>query len=148
MNPGLVIVLAIAAGLGLVFQNWLMVRITLSSSTVLVAMFLNALVGITLISALLLGKEGASGFKAVFTNLHGWMLIPGLLGAFFVFASISGYRYLGAAATISLLVASQLVGGLVMDMIRSDEIDLSRLIAPIAGAVLLVIGTWLVAQGR
>lgn len=147
MNQGLVIALAIAAGVGLVFQNWLMVRITLSSSTILVAMLLNAVVGITLISSLLLGKEGVSGIKAAFTNLHWWMLIPGLLGTFFVFASISGYRYLGAAATISLLVASQLIGGLVMDIVRSDEVDLSRLIAPIAGAVLLVIGTWLVAQG-
>jgi transporter family-2 protein len=39
-----------------------------------------------------------------------------LLGSFFVFASISGYQNVGAATTIAVLVASQLVGGLAMDI--------------------------------
>ncbi len=36
-------------------------------------------------------------------------MIPGLLGSFFVFASISGYQNVGAATTIAVLVASQLI---------------------------------------
>jgi transporter family-2 protein len=45
-----------------------------------------------------------------------------LLGSFFVFASISGYQNVGAATTIAVLVASQLIGGLVMDVLRSNGI--------------------------
>jgi hypothetical protein len=44
---------------------------------------------------------------------------PGLLGSFFVFASISGYQNVGAATTIAVLVASQLIGGLVMDVVEA-----------------------------
>jgi transporter family-2 protein len=36
-----------------------------------------------------------------------------------VFASISGYQNVGAATTIAVLVASQLIGGLVMDVLRA-----------------------------
>jgi transporter family-2 protein len=75
-----------------------------------------------------------------------WTLIPGLLGSFFVFASISGYQNVGAATTIAVLVASQLIGGLVMDVLRSSGIPLRALIGPVCGAVMLVVGAWLVAR--
>lgn len=75
-----------------------------------------------------------------------WTLIPGLLGSFFVFASISGYQNVGAATTIAVLVASQLIGGLVLDVLRSQGIPLRALIGPVCGAVMLVVGAWLVAR--
>lgn len=50
MNQSLTLAFLIAAGIGLVVQNTLMVRITQTSSTILIAMLLNSLVGI-LISA-------------------------------------------------------------------------------------------------
>lgn len=75
-----------------------------------------------------------------------WTLIPGLLGSFFVFASITGYQNVGAATTIAVLVASQLIGGLVMDIARSHGVPLRAMIGPAIGAVLLVIGAWLVAR--
>jgi len=110
MNSSLTLTFLVAAGIGLVVQNTLMVRITQSSSTILIAMLLNSLVGIVL------------------------------------FVSISGYQYVGAATTIAVLVASQLIGGLVMDVMRSQGIPLRALIGPVCGAFLLVIGAWLVAR--
>ena len=68
-----------------------------------------------------------------------WTLIPGLLGSF-VFASISGYQNVGAATTIAVLVASQLIGGLVMDILKSNGIPLRALVGPVCGAVMLVVG--------
>lgn len=79
-------------------------------------------------------------------TLRWWTLIPGLLGSFFVFASISGYQNVGAATTIAVLVASQLIGGLVLDIFRSHGVPLRALIGPICGAILLVVGAWLVAR--
>ncbi|CAI8895832.1 DMT family transporter [Kosakonia sp. YIM B13611] len=146
MNQSLTLTFLIAAGIGLVVQNTLMVRITQSASTILIAMLLNSLVGIVLFVSILLIKHGVAGFQELYASVKWWTLIPGLLGSFFVFASISGYQYVGAATTIAVLVASQLIGGLVMDVVRSQGVALKVLIGPVCGAVLLVIGAWLVAR--
>ena len=146
MNQSLSLAFLVAAGIGLVIQNTLMVRITQSSSTILIAMLLNSLVGIVLFVAILLIKQGVGGFQELVASVKWWTLIPGLLGSFFVFASISGYQNVGAATTIAVLIASQLIGGLVMDVVKSEGVALRALIGPVCGAVLLVIGAWLVAR--
>lgn len=146
MNQSLTLCFLIAAGIGLVVQNTLMVKITQSASTILIAMLLNSLVGIVLFVSILLIRHGVAGFSELAATVRWWTLIPGLLGSFFVFASISGYQYVGAATTIAVLVASQLIGGLVMDIVRSQGIALKALVGPVCGAVLLVIGAWLVAR--
>lgn len=146
MNQTLTLCFLVAAGIGLVVQNMLMVRITQSASTILIAMLLNSLVGIVLFVSILLLKHGSAGFSELAATVRWWTIIPGLLGSFFVFASISGYQYVGAATTIAVLVASQLIGGLVMDVVRSQGVALKALVGPVCGAVLLVIGAWLVAR--
>lgn len=146
MNQSLTLTFLIAAGIGLVIQNTLMVRITQSASTILIAMLLNSLVGIVLFVSILLIKHGLSSFQELASSVKWWTLIPGLLGSFFVFASISGYQYVGAATTIAVLVASQLIGGLAMDILRQQGIPWRALVSPVCGAVMLVVGAWLVAR--
>ncbi|WP_313161544.1 DMT family transporter [Kosakonia cowanii] len=146
MNQSLTLAFLVAAGIGLVVQNTLMVRITQSSSTIVIAMLLNSLVGIVLFVSILLIKQGVGGFQELVASVKWWTLIPGLLGSFFVFASISGYQNVGAATTIAVLIASQLIGGLVMDVVKSEGVALRALVGPVCGAVLLVIGAWLVAR--
>ena len=119
MNASLTLACLVAAGVGLVVQNTLMVRITQSASTILIAMLLNSLVGIVIFVTMLLLRQGVAGFQELALSVKWWTLIPGLLGSFFVFASISGYQTVGAATTIAVLVASQLVGGLIMDLVRA-----------------------------
>ncbi|HAE7155468.1 TPA_asm: DMT family transporter [Salmonella enterica subsp. houtenae serovar 44:z4,z24:-] len=138
--------LLIAAGVGLVVQNSMMVRITQTSSTILIAMLLNSLVGIVLFVTILWFKQGAAGFGELVASVRWWTLIPGLLGSFFVFASISGYQNVGAATTIAVLVASQLIGGLALDIARSHGVTLRAMVGPAFGALLLVIGAWLIAK--
>lgn len=146
MNHGLIVTFLVAAGIGLVVQNTLMVRITQTSSTILIAMLLNSLVGIALFVSILLIKHGMAGFQELAASVKWWTLLPGLLGSFFVFASISGYQYAGAATTIAVLVASQLIGGLVLDVVRHQPVPWRALAGPVCGAVMLVIGAWLVAR--
>ncbi|WP_262336857.1 DMT family transporter, partial [Salmonella enterica] len=95
MNQSLTLIFLIAAGVGLVVQNSIMVRITQTSSTILIAMLLNSLVGIVLFVTILWFKQGATGFGELVASVRWWTLIPGLLGSFFVFASISGYQNVG-----------------------------------------------------
>lgn len=140
MNASLTLACLIAAGVGLVVQNTLMVRITQSASTILIAMLLNSLVGIVIFVTMLLLRQGVAGFQELALSVKWWTLIPGLLGSFFVFASISGYQNVGAATTIAVLVASQLVGGLIMDLVRAHGVPVRALIGPLCGAVMLVVG--------
>ncbi|EAY3791335.1 DMT family transporter [Salmonella enterica] len=146
MNQSLTLIFLIAAGVGLVVQNSIMVRITQTSSTILIAMLLNSLVGIVLFVTILWLKQGATGFGELVASVRWWTLIPGLLGSFFVFASISGYQNVGAATTIAVLVASQLIGGLALDIARSHGVTLRAMVRPAFGALLLVIGAWLIAK--
>ncbi|EAA7382321.1 DMT family transporter [Salmonella enterica] len=130
MNQPLTLIFLIAAGVGLVVQNSMMVRITQTSSTILIAMLLNSLVGIVLFVTILWFKQGAAGFGELVASVRWWTLIPGLLGSFFVFASISGYQNVGAATTIAVLVASQLIGGLALDIARSHGVTLRAMVGP------------------
>lgn len=61
MSQSLTLAFLIAAGIGLVVQNTLMVRITQTSSTILIAMLLNSLVGIVLFVSILWFKQGMAG---------------------------------------------------------------------------------------
>ena len=119
MNASLTLACLIAAGVGLVVQNTLMVRITQSASTILIAMLLNSLVGIVIFVTMLLLRQGVAGFQELALSVKWWTLIPGLLGSFFVFASISGYQ---------------------------NGVPVRALIGPLCGAVMLVVGAWLVAR--
>ena len=82
MNASLTLACLVAAGVGLVLQNTLMVRITQSASTILIAMLLNSLVGIVIFVTLLLLRQGAAGFQELALSVKWWTLIPGLLGPF------------------------------------------------------------------
>lgn len=64
--------LLIAAGVGLVVQNSIMVRITQTSSTILIAMLLNSLVGIVLFVTILWFKQGATGFGELVASVRWW----------------------------------------------------------------------------
>jgi Uncharacterized protein conserved in bacteria len=126
-----VVALLIAAGGAIVLQNLMMTQIASSASTPLVALALNSLVGLALLLSLIAWRSGAAGF-AELTATFGWRAaLPGLLGTFFVFASLLGYQRLGAGTTVALLVASQLIAGLLIDALRTgaarlDSPDLIR----------------------
>ena len=146
MGGAVTVGLLVSAGLCLVLQNLLMVRITLSASTVLVALVINSAVGLTALLSLLLIRNGPGGVAAEISALRPWAVLPGLLGSFFVFAGILGYQRLGAAPTIAILVASQLMAGLAADQLKPGALPLSANAMPVLGAVLLVVGAVLVAR--
>lgn len=140
MMPGLILGLLVAAGATLVAQNLVMAKITSATSSVLAALMMNSAVGLALLSALMMWHAGIGGVGEIAKTFRPWFLIPGLLGTFFVFASISGYLYLGAAPTIAILVASQLLFGLAWDISRADDLSLQGLMTVALGAGFLVCG--------
>ncbi len=83
MNASLTLACLIAAGVGLVVQNTLMVRITQSASTILIAMLLNSLVGIVIFVTMLLLRQGVAGFQELALSVKWWTLIPRPAGVLF-----------------------------------------------------------------
>ena len=59
-------------------------------------MLLNSLVGIVLFVSILWFKQGMAGFGELVSSVRWWTLIPGLLGSFFVFASVVDTRKMWA----------------------------------------------------
>ncbi len=80
-------------------------------------------------------KQALRALGELVASVRWWTLIPGLLGCIFVFASISGYQNVGAAATIAVLVANQLIGGLALDITRNHGVTLRAMVRPAFGAV-------------
>ncbi|WP_245432434.1 MULTISPECIES: DMT family transporter [unclassified Rhizobium] len=135
----------ILAGISLVLQNVLMVRITQSVSTVIVTLVINSSVGLTALLLILISRNGLAGLAEVAGAIRPWAVLPGLLGSFFVFAGIMGYQRLGAAPTIAVLVASQLLAGLAFDAAISGKTMAGFSLSQLVGALLLVSGAVLVA---
>lgn len=148
MNPSLTIALLAAAGVALVVQNLLMVRITEAVSTVVITLVLNSSVGLALLLGVLLVRNGAAGIGEAVGAFRPWAVLPGLLGSFFVFAGIIGYQRVGAATTIAVLVASQLVAGLAADAFKPDAAQLRPGLFALLGVALLILGAFLVARER
>ena len=135
----------ILAGIALVLQNTLMVRITQSVSTVLITLAINSSVGLTALLLILISRKGLASLVEAAGAVRPWALLPGLLGSFFVFAGIWGYQRLGAAPTIAVLVASQLLAGLAFDAAISGQKIGGFSAWQLFGAVLLVTGAALIA---
>lgn len=125
-----------------------MSKITHSASTIFIALALNSAIGLILLISLLVGKSGLSGLTEQLQSLRGWALLPGILGAFSVFASITGYQNPGASRTIAILVASQLIVGLGYDIHRSGTEGVLNNLSSLVGAALLVAGAFLVAARK
>ncbi len=146
MNASLTLACLIAAGVGLVVQNTLMVRITQSASTILIAMLLNSLVGIVIFVTMLLLRQGVAGFQELALSVKWWTLIPGLLGSFFRLRQHQrlSKRWRGDDHCGT---GGQPAGGRVDHGFSSRHgVPVRALIGPLCGAVMLVVGAWLVAR--
>ena len=147
MSAALALFLAVAAGAGLVLQNALMARIA-AGGPMLGALLANSAVGIVLITAAGSWLHGPGFVAETLLRFRPFWLLPGLLGTFFVFASVGGYARLGAGATTAAIVAAQLTGALLADAFLLSESGRGVVPAQWLGAALLVAGAVLVVQNR
>ncbi|TRW98728.1 EamA-like transporter family protein [Paracoccus sp. M683] len=136
----------VAAGAALVVQNIIMMQMSVRASTILIVLLMNSAVGLVLLSALLIARTGFGGIRELVSGFQPWAILPGLLGTFFVFASLLGYQRVGAAATVSILVASQLLLGLTVDLARTGSPSPVTHLPSLVGAALLVLGAYLVVS--
>lgn len=141
------VIVLVAAGISLVIQNLVMVKITEKVSTVTITLLLNSISGLLILLTILCIKNGMTGLNEAIKNISPMTLVPGALGSFFVFSGVLGYKHLGAAITIAILVGSQLVFGIIADSV-STPIPSKPALSTIIGAILLIAGVVLIIQSK
>jgi bacterial/archaeal transporter family-2 protein len=76
-----------------------------------------------------------------------WAWVGGLLGAVYVLATIIVIPRLGAATTVGLILAGQVIASIVIDHFGLIRVTVHELNIPrLAGAVLVVVGVTLVQR--
>ncbi len=140
---GRYVVLAALAGLVLPVQVFINSRLSGYLSGPLSATAVSGCVAAaSLIAVFFLGEPGVSLREAA--NAPWWAWTGGLIGGFFLLATLISAPRLGVAGTMSLLIAGQLISSLALDhfgvMQASQPLNLPRL----AGAGLLAVGAFLI----
>ncbi|SQC38120.1 inner membrane protein [Klebsiella pneumoniae] len=149
MNASLTLACLIAAGVGLVVQNTLMVahhpRRRRRSLSLCCSIRWSVIV--IFVDRCYCCARASPAFRSWPWSVK-WVDAdpPACWGPFSSSPASAVIKNVGAATTIAVLVASQLVGGLIMDLVRAHGVPVRALIGPLCGAVMLVVGAWLVAR--
>lgn len=128
----------------MIVQNLVMTGLSECSAYALVPLVMNSAAGLAALSGLLFWQTGCSMVRTTLAPAPLALLVPGLLGTFFVFASLTDYRNVDAAPTTAALDTSQLVSGMIVGIFRAEHEQL----LPILGAVLLAASSFWVLFGR
>ena len=116
----------------------------------LFALIMNSLVGLLLLCGVALAGDGGASLTDAARRLQPWFLASGLLGTFFVFASLRSYRALGVSpGNPALITAAQMVLGLLFDATGAYVIQPKALgLGAWVGAALLICGVALIVSRR
>ena len=144
MNTLLLFFLMVCGGIAVAVQPSINSRLAqktgvLESSCISFTVGALALLAVVLLS----GRNGLRGVG----DASWWELTGGLLGAFFVTATILVVPRIGTTATMAAAIAAQLITALILDHFGlfgfgGAQIDLKRS----TGAFLLIIGAWLIIR--
>ncbi|GAC1311929.1 MAG: hypothetical protein NVS2B3_18060 [Vulcanimicrobiaceae bacterium] len=138
---------AVVAGVALPFQAAVNGQLRTLLGNPIRASFVSFAVGIALLIALALATRDPMPALAAVTGAPWWIWLGGILGAFYIVASIVVVPRLGSAFTFALVVAGQMAASLAIDRfglfgVPPAAFSLQRL----AGAALLVGGVLLVRK--
>ncbi len=106
----------------------------------IVAAAISFIVGSIILVIVSFLNGGISGMNRNFSQVPWWMWSGGLLGAFYVTANIVLLPRLGAAQTISLILAGQMIASILIDNFGLLNVPVHSLNIPRVIGVLLVVG--------
>lgn len=140
------IFLVLAAGAALAIQNAIMAAVVGRGVGFTGTLVINSTIGLIVLAAIETIRSGPGFAVDIVAQARPWFVLPGLLGTFFVFGGVFGYRHLGAATTIVLIVAAQLTMGIALDAVGLTEGSRQLGVHTLLGAALLVTGALLVVR--
>jgi bacterial/archaeal transporter family-2 protein len=139
-------ILALLAGVALPLQIGLNTMIA-KVSTPLWSSAFSFLIGTMVMFLVVLVFKNPIPAISVLKSLPGYVWLGGVLGAFYVTATIIVAPKIGAAALVSLVVTGQLIAALILDhygFANFPQQDIS--LGKIAGALLLISGVILIKK--
>jgi transporter family-2 protein len=142
----LFILFAFIAGIVLPVQASINAQLKNYVGTPLIASTISFLVGLL---ALLIGTliHGTWNLGKNLTSAPWWIWTGGLLGAFYVLATIVLIPRLGAATTVACVLAGQVVVSIIIDHFGLFQVTINQISIPrLFGAVLIIVGVILVQK--
>lgn len=142
----LFILFAFIAGIVLPVQASINAQLKNYVGTPLLASTISFLVGLL---ALLIGTliHGTWNLGKNLTSAPWWIWTGGLLGAFYVLATIVLIPRLGAATTVACVLAGQIVVSIIIDHFGLLQVTINQISIPrLIGAVLIIVGVILVQK--
>ena len=141
------IILAVAAGVVMPMQAAINNKLAISAGSPILAAFVSFVVGTIalLLYILATGVPLENLLSAKDASLIAWT--GGILGAFFVAASVTLIPRIGVALTFSLIIAGQMLVTLLIDHFGMLDVPVKTLNLPrILGATLITIGVILIRR--
>ena len=117
-----------------------------SLSSPLAAAAVSFAVGLAVLVIATLASAGTAPV-AKLAGVPTWQLAGGLLGAFYVWAIISGIGSVGALTALSAIILGQLTAGLLLDQIGAFGLPVHPISLRRVAAVALVAGGLLLSRG-
>ena len=147
MNPSyLVIALVVLAGGATALQAPTNAKLAVAVASPVNAAFVSFAVGTVALALAALALQTRPDMTAV-RGLPWWAWIGGLYGAVFVAAAAWGVPRLGVALTITLMVAGQLLIGLLLDHFGAMGVPRAPMsLGRIGGVVLVIAGVLMVRK--
>jgi transporter family-2 protein len=143
----LLVPVALAAGMAVSMQFGVNSQLRGAAGGPVAAAAVSFLVGTVALVALTLALNGGLPSFGDVTNAPWWVWTGGLLGAFYVFASVILTPRLGAATTVALILTGQVLASIAIDhfglfRVATQEATPLRLL----GAILIVTGVFFVQR--
>ncbi len=134
------------AGLALPIQFSINAQLRTVVGSPLVAATISFIVGAITLFTVSLFKAGFSFNKGI-ASAPWWVWTGGVLGAFYVLATIILIPRIGAGTTVALVLAGQIVASVLIDHFGLINVPIHLLSLPrILGAILVIIGVILIQK--
>ena len=142
----LLVLLALAAGTAIAVQFAVNAELGRAAGGPLAAAAISFLVGtVALFAAVLVARQAPS--VAALAGAPWWAWLGGLLGAFFVFASVVLTPRLGAASAFGFIIAGQMITSIILDQLGLLNLDAHPAsLVRLAGVALVIFGAFLVLR--
>ncbi|EJR42889.1 DMT family transporter [Bacillus cereus group sp. BceL296] len=142
----LFLIFAFLAGLALPIQFSINAQLRTVVGSPLVAATISFIVGAITLFTVSLFKAGFSFNKGI-ASAPWWVWTGGVLGAFYVLATIILIPRIGAGTTVALVLAGQIVASVLIDHFGLINVPIHLLSLPrILGAILVIIGVILIQK--
>lgn len=141
------ILFAFLAGVAIPIQFAINTQLREVVGSPFLAAAISFVVGSLFLAVVFLFVNGFPFFDKSVFRAPWWIWMGGVLGAFYVLASIVLMPKLGAAATVGFILAGQVVASIIIDHFGLIRVTTHALTGPrIFGAILIIIGAILVQK--